>query len=169
MRSCLDAPRLSRLRLGSWLLGAAMLVLLAASAPGRDARAQPPQTPAAQPPQAPARDKARPGYRGEERNPFALTSVILERTRKGQAAVGFQPAEGPVKVPDLKLRGIVVRSDGSKAALLEVKGRGTYVVREGDRIGLNPAQASAAIRVTRINRMQVEVEVGSIRQVIIVR
>ncbi len=128
-----------------------------------------PQPAQPQPPtQPPAPAGNRPGYIGNERNPFALTPLILERGRQGQAVTGFQPAES-VRVPNLRLRGIVVGRDGRKAALLEVQGMGTFVVREGDRIGLRPAHANAAIRVIRIDRMQVEVEAGAMRQVILVR
>ena len=111
----------------------------------------------------------RPGYRAAARNPFELTSPILGRLSAGEAKVGFQPADASFKVPKMKLRGMVTGSDGKKVALLEVEKLGTHVVREGDTISLNAAAASAVIRVKRIERMQVEVEAGSMRQIIIVR
>ncbi len=116
-----------------------------------------------------AQTNNRPGYRSDTRNPFELTAPIIERVTDGEAKVGFQPADSAFEVPKMKLRGLVLRRDGGKAALLEVQGVGTHVVREGDTIGLNPAVAQAVIRVKRIDRMQVEVEAGSMRQIIIVR
>lgn len=111
----------------------------------------------------------RPGYRSDARNPFELTSPIIERLTAGETGVSFQRADGSFKVPNMKLRGMVLRQDGGKAALLEVQGLGTHVVREGDTISINAAIANAVVRVKRIERMQVEVEAGSMRQIIIVR
>ncbi|AFL72254.1 hypothetical protein [Thiocystis violascens] len=111
----------------------------------------------------------RPGYRGDARNPFDLTAPILKRFSDSEAKVGFQNAEGNAPAPKMKLKGMVMLQNGNKAALLEVQGVGTHVVREGDTIGINVASPNAVIRVKRIDRMQIEVEVGSMRQVILVR
>mgnify|MGYP001806507324 CR=1 FL=1 len=132
---------------------------------------QPPAAPAeTAPPAKPApANGRRAGYRADARNPFELTAPILERLSEGEAGVSFQPNNGNFKVPTMRLRGMVTHRDGRKAALLEVQGLGTHVVRDGDTIGLNVAVANAVIRVKRIDRMQIEVEAGSMKQIIIVR
>ncbi|AGA89491.1 hypothetical protein Thimo_0651 [Thioflavicoccus mobilis 8321] len=112
---------------------------------------------------------SRPGYRGEARNAFELTAPILERLTAGEASAGFQRTEGETEIPKMTLRGMVMRPGGAKAALLEIAGAGTYVVREGDTIGLYQLGSSSVIRVKRVDRLQVEVEAGSLKQVIIVR
>ncbi len=117
----------------------------------------------------PAPSGTRPGYRSDARNPFELATPILERLKEGETGVSFQPNNGNFPVPGMRLRGMVTHRDGRKAALLEVQGLGTHVVREGDTIGLNATTPNAVIRVKRIDRMQIEVEAGSMKQIIIVR
>lgn len=110
----------------------------------------------------------RAGYRGEARNPFAPTARILNGGGGSSADIGFTPAEGKFKFPRMKLRG-TVSSQGELVALLDITGEGIHVVREGDTIGLYAANKVQVIRVRRINRLNIEVEGGSLKQVIIVR
>jgi len=121
-------------------------------------------------PLAPAvADDDRPGYRGEARNPFAPTEAILRERGSGRSGVRFERAEGAFKVPKMHLRGIVTGSGGQVAALLEIDGHGTHIVREGDTIGLYERDSDLVVRIGRIQRLHVEVEAGALRQVIIVR
>ncbi len=114
-------------------------------------------------------DDERPGYRGEARNPFAPTEAILRERGSGKGGVRFERAEGRFKIPKMHLRGIVTRSGGEVAALLEIDGHGTHIVREGDTIGLYERDSDLVVRIGRIRRLHVEVEAGALRQVIIVR
>lgn len=155
-------------RRSPFLTAAAVLAALLGAVPWSGAWAQK-EKQAQEQTQPPVTGNGRPGYRGSARNPFDLPPPIVERLSAGDAKAGFQPVEGGFKVPDMKLRGVVLRQDGGKAALLEVQGVGTHVVREGDTIGINAASPNAVIRVKRIERMQVEVEAGSMRQIILVR
>ena len=69
----------------------------------------------------------------------------------------------------MKLRGIIRREGEKIAALLEIKGGGTHVVREEDTVGLNELGQDAVVRIKKINRLNLVVEVGSLGQVMIVR
>lgn len=110
----------------------------------------------------------RPAYRADARNPFAPTRRILERRDRGGGGVGFTRADGDFKFPKMKLRGMV-SGDAELVALLEIDGEGIHVVREGDTIGLYESDDVQVLRVRRINRLNLEVEGGSLNQVIIVR
>jgi len=118
----------------------------------------------------PAVAQERAGYRGEARNPFAATEIIRrEGAREEGTGRRFERAQGRYDIPAMELRGIVSLGGGGMAALLEVEGHGTHLVREGDTIGLYEQGSDLVIRIGRIDRLHVEVEAGSLRQVIIVR
>jgi len=78
----------------------------------------------------------------------------------------FNPSEAvAVDIPDMRLRGFVADDSEKMLALLEVVGRGVYMVREGDEININPRRPSEAIRITSITRLGVTVETGTIGKI----
>ena len=79
---------------------------------------------------------------------------------------GFNPNEVVAEdIPDMRLRGFVSDENEKMLALLEVVGRGVYMVREGDEININPRRPTEAIRITSITRLGVTVETGTIGKI----
>lgn len=72
-------------------------------------------------------------------------------------------------IPDMRLRGFVADDTEKMLALLEVVGRGVFMVREGDEININPRRPSEAIRITSITRLGVTVETGTIGKIRILK
>lgn len=120
---------------------------------------------------APASQVGRPGYRDDRRNPFAPTRQIIATAQGADnAALGMelQPLRQATEIPRMKLKGLI--SEGaSVAALLQIDNAGTYIVREGDTVGLYESGSNSVIRVRKINRLNLMVEAGSLGQVLIVR
>ena len=56
-----------------------------------------------------------------------------------------------------------------KAGLLEITGQGTFVVHEGDRVGLQQANGDMVIRVVEINALNLIVEFGSLGEKMVVQ
>lgn len=106
----------------------------------------------------------------QSRDPFALTTVILGSQNDNTApALEFTPVIAEAKIPKLRLKGII-NTKGEKTALLEVAGYDTYVVKENDAIGLPPSKGGTnVIKIKKIDRLSLIVEVGHLGQVIIVR
>lgn len=111
----------------------------------------------------------RAGYRNGKRNPFETTSRLLQVRKDDKTGLQFQPARTKSKMPKMKLRGIIHREGKKQAALLEIEGAGIHVVREDDTVGLNEIGRDSVIRIKKINRLNLVVEVGSLGQVWIVR
>ncbi len=79
---------------------------------------------------------------------------------------GFNPNEVVAEdIPDMRLRGFVSDENEKMLALLEVVGRGVYMVREGDEVNINPRGPTEAIRITSITRLGVTVETGTIGKI----
>ena len=113
----------------------------------------------------------RPGYRDGVRNPFAPTRDILSTAARtsGSDAYRFRALAEPTAIPRMRLRGLINEGDENVAALLEIENSGTYIVREGDTVGLYELGSNAVIRVRKINRLDLVVEAGSLGQVLIIR
>ena len=111
------------------------------------------------------------GYYNGQRDPFAVTTRLLDMRAAGQGreSLAFKPGRAGPDFPSMKLRGIIRREGEKIAALLEIKGGGTHVVREEDTVGLNELGQDAVVRIKKINRLNLVVEVGSLGQVMIVR
>ena len=115
--------------------------------------------------------------RDQERDPFALTSrmrnLIPSQRASGEnstdSAYEFQRLSTGVKVPKLKLKGLIVKSEVDKAAVLDIQGLGSYVVREGDTLSIPDGSVNNVIKVTKIDRLSLMIEVGKLGEVIIVR
>ncbi|WP_319381311.1 hypothetical protein [Thiomicrorhabdus sp.] len=109
------------------------------------------------------------------RDPFALTPRLM---RSKRSAAGRKPAQTEysftrlttdIKLPKLSLRGLIIKSENDKAAVLEVGSLGTYIVREGDTVSIPDGGFNNVIKVTRIDRLSLLIEVGKLGEVIVVR
>ena len=70
--------------------------------------------------------------------------------------------------PEMQFRGFL-KSNGDKAGLLEIVGQGTFVVHEGDRVGLQQSSGDMVIRVVEINALNLIVEFGSLGEKMMVQ
>jgi hypothetical protein len=107
------------------------------------------------------------------RDPFTPSQLMYETAgaQGGTApgAYGFLPNQESMKVPNLKLRGLLNPSGKAFIALLEVSGVGTFMVREGDEFNFDPSQPKNAIRVSKITRLSVTVETGTLGSIRVLR
>ncbi|GAB6071118.1 hypothetical protein JCM30760_22150 [Thiomicrorhabdus hydrogeniphila] len=112
------------------------------------------------------------------RDPFALTNQLVRHDLKRGEPSGnqisnrnynFTRLSASVEVPKLTLRGLILKSEHEKAAILEVEGLGTYVVREGDTVSIPSGGMNNVIKVTEIGRLSLLIEVGKLGEVIVVR
>lgn len=107
------------------------------------------------------------------RDPFTPSRLMYEivGTQSGLAngAYGFVPSLQGVKIPKMKLRGFINKEKESPLALLEIQGAGTFMVREGDEINIDPSQPRQAIRISKITRLSVTVETGTLGSIRVLR
>jgi hypothetical protein len=69
----------------------------------------------------------------------------------------------------MNFRGLM-QAKGKKMALLEVMGLGTFVVKEGDKVGLQQVGSSGAVlHILEINELNLIVETGSYGQQMVVQ
>ncbi|WP_349432624.1 hypothetical protein Q9L42_008495 [Methylomarinum sp. Ch1-1] len=142
-----------------WVLCASLLVYQAASANGS------------------ANDhySPRPGQTEAQwvRDPFTPSRQMYEivGTQSGMArgAYGFVPSLEAERIPQMKLRGLINPDDKEFIALLEVKGVGTFMVREGDEFNIDPSQPKNAVRIGKITRLSVTVETGMLGSIRVLR
>lgn len=118
-------------------------------------------------------------YVGGVRDPFSATNAMyaiandsIASNEGGGAYSGFD-FKSPglaVRLPKLSLKGVVYKSSQSDPlALLDVAGYGVYMVRLEDEIGFNPSDPSQVIKIKKINRLNIIVEVGTLGDLIVVR
>ncbi len=84
-----------------------------------------------------------------------------------------QPIMSKAKVdlgafPAMQFKGFL-KSDGEKAGLLDIAGQGTFVVHEGDQVGLRQNNGEMVIRVVEINALNLIVEFGSLGEKVVVQ
>ncbi len=110
------------------------------------------------------------------RNPFAPTldlakMKVEEKTapKKKKKEVTFQQTPLDAKIPRMHLKGHLRNEEGKLLSLLEIEGGSTYIVREGDTIGLSELGQDAVIKIKKIDRLHLVVEFGRMGTVIIVR
>ncbi|MBV1920894.1 MAG: hypothetical protein KUG73_09445 [Pseudomonadales bacterium] len=106
--------------------------------------------------------------RSGQRDPFAITSRMFEGDPTLQdLGLDFQP-DTELKIPNLKLKGVVNGVDGKIAALVDVEDVGVIVVREGDTIGLR-SKDGGGLRVRKISRTGLILTAGSLGRDVIVK
>lgn len=108
------------------------------------------------------------------RDPFTPSPLMYQirgtEIHSYSQAGAFSPNDAvSLSIPDMRLRGFVADDDKKMLALLEVVGRGVYMVREGDEININPRRPSEAIRITSITRLGITVETGTIGKIRILK
>jgi len=107
------------------------------------------------------------------RDPFTPSRLMYEivGTQSGLAngAYGFVPSLQGAKIPKMKLRGFIDKEEEEPLALLEIQGAGTFMVREGDEINIDPSQPRQAIRISKITRLSVTVETGTLGSIRVLR
>lgn len=107
-----------------------------------------------------------------QRDPFSVTNRVRTQSERPPAFSPYGSEEGsaePAKtMPKMRLRGHLKGADGRTAALLEIEGAGVYIVRERDTVGLHELGIDTAIRIKKINRLNMLVEAGSLGRMIIV-
>lgn len=122
---------------------------------------QPAKTPAAQPPLA-----------RQPRDPFANTKAIQDQAAKNAATpeARYTPGTDNARaIPGLRLKGYIEDRYQAPVALVEIEGYGVFLVREGDAISLQTRSGNALLKVQRVTNVSVQVEVGSLGQVMVVR
>ncbi|MBC8412814.1 MAG: hypothetical protein ISR96_02120 [Nitrospira sp.] len=117
---------------------------------------------------APITDTHKP-YNREVRDPFTVTPEMETAIAYGSAPL-FRAAPETVRIPKLTLRGITYKdTPDDSIALLEVAGSGVYMVRAGDQISISPAGPEEVIKIQKMDRLSIVVEVGTLGGMIIVR
>jgi hypothetical protein len=106
------------------------------------------------------------------RDPFALTQRMIDEANlnSGQKPTEFiQQAVTRLNIPDIALKGIVQTKEGTRAAMIGIGPKRTYVVRETDSVSLSEFKQDTVLFIKEINRLSVVIEVGSLGQSIILR
>ena len=121
---------------------------------------------------------------GLNRDPFSvppglMRQVVSKQSKQSKQGLtaskplkpqySFTRLKTGVKVPKLTLKGLILKSEEEKAAVLQVGRFGTYIVREGDTISIPDGPKNNVIKVTKIDRLSLLIEVGKLGEVIIVR
>ncbi len=76
------------------------------------------------------------------------------------------PARGGL--PFMNFRGYLQTGTG-RAGLLDIEGIGAFIVREGDKVGLQQLGSDTVLRVVEINALNLIVEVGSLGEKLVVQ
>jgi len=100
------------------------------------------------------------------RDPFAPSERM--RDEQGDRAQ-FVPRDAPNGVPALALRGFIEDGSGNRVALLEVEGGTTHIVRKGDAVNLPRGAQNLVVRVIETGNLELRVEIGELRRVVVVR
>lgn len=110
------------------------------------------------------------------RDPFSPSRLMYEQagamSNTDADAFGFRPSVDNVdiKIPQMRLRGFITpEGTQDQLALLEIKGSGVYMVREGDEINIDPRQPANAIRISEISRLSVTIETGTLGRIRVLR
>ncbi|WP_415901925.1 hypothetical protein ACMXYR_13075 [Neptuniibacter sp. QD29_5] len=110
------------------------------------------------------------------RDPFSEPQMVQKGNGQGviggivdRFGQGFRRTPGEVNVPKLLFKGYIDRGDNSPMALLQIAGNRVHLVKEGDEINVNPANPRQAIRITKISRLSITVETGTLGQMKVLR
>jgi Tfp pilus assembly protein PilP len=116
-----------------------------------------------------------------QRDPFANTLIPAQNIQQqGQKNPAFTrnnqlfekrnktPPEEK-SIPILSFKGILQQGN-KKLALLNIEGQGTFVVKEGDKVGVQQVGSSAAVlHILEINELNLIVETGSYKEKMVVQ
>lgn len=111
-----------------------------------------------------------------ERDPFTTSDKMYQFSGQQGAnrtgGQGFVPYFAGTALPRMRVRGFVHNSPGESMALLQIDGDETvHLVQKGDEIGIQSrgGQPNAVLKIISVDQKKVEVQSGSLRQVIIVQ
>ncbi len=111
-----------------------------------------------------------------ERDPFTTSDKMYQLSGQQGAnrtgGQGFVPFLSGNALPRMRVRGFVHNNPGESMALLQIDGDDTvHLVQKGDEIGIQSRgnQPNAVIKIISVDQKKVEVQSGSLRQVIIVQ
>ena len=107
------------------------------------------------------------------RDPFAASEFMLQEAGRFTSGMstsggGFLPSLLQ-KAPKMKRLGFITGKGKDSVALLEIEGAGIYQVRNGDVISLHSLGREEVINIRRVDSKMIEVQVGTVKQSIIVR
>lgn len=100
-------------------------------------------------------------------DPFQTTRAMREAARVQPPETAAQGRRTPL--PELTLRGVAQGAQRPAVAILSVGGPETVVVREGETVGLPAGGPAVELRVVKITRGAVHVQVGGSEQTLVVR
>jgi len=110
------------------------------------------------------------------RDPFAIPSLLLqtlaiERDNKMQGSMSSSSSvkTSLLTMPEIKLKGVMHQQHNADPLAVILLNNETYMVREGDEIGFNIAEPSQVIKIKRIKRLSLLIEVRTLGQMVIVR
>lgn len=98
--------------------------------------------------------------------PSGMSSVDPVALINDVALDGEQNEEGGF--PRMQYRGFVLVEE-KRVGLLDINGIGTFVVRPGDKVGLQQFSREAVINIVEINKLNLIVEVGNFGEKIVVQ
>lgn len=100
--------------------------------------------------------------------PFTPAPAATTETNPTASAQSTRPVVNLAAFPAMQFKGFMQSTNG-KAGLLEIQGQGTFVVHEGDQVGLRQNNGETVIRVVEINALNLIVEFGSIGAKVVVQ
>ncbi len=71
-------------------------------------------------------------------------------------------------IPRMQFRGFI-RMEGGKAGLLDISGLGTFVVKEGDNVGLHQMTSDTVVRIVEINPLNLIIEFGNLGEKVVIQ
>lgn len=112
-----------------------------------------------------AQDAAENGKKDQPvKDPFAASGRMREGTGER-----FVPRDMPTQLPELALKGYIEDAAGKTVALLEVGGKGAYLVRKGDTLSLPRQAGNLVMRVVELTNLELKMEIGELRRVVVIR
>ena len=111
------------------------------------------------------------------RDPFAIPSILLQslaserskKERKLSASAYAFSNTSLLSVPKIKLKGVMHHPKNPSPLAILLLNSETYMVREGDEVSFNLAEPSQVIKIKKINRLSVLIEVGTLGALVVVR
>jgi len=110
------------------------------------------------------------------RDPFTTSDKMFRLSGQQGAnrtgGQGFVPFLSGGGMPKMRVRGFVHNNPGESMALLQIDGDDNiHLVQKGDEIGIQSrtGQPNAVLKIISVDQKKVEVQSGSLRQVIIVQ
>lgn len=111
-----------------------------------------------------------------ERDPFTTSDKMYQAVGQQGAdrtgGQGFVPYLSAANLPKMRVKGFVHNGPGESMALLQIDGDdAVHLVRKGDEIGVQTrnGQPNIVLKVINVDIKKVEVQSGSLRQIIIVQ